>query len=480
MYRQWVMGSMVGIFSFGWAACGSDDADSVVAEVRDGASLTDSATVPDGSSVADSSTPPDGSSPPDSSTPPNGCLDPNAINVADYGAKANAHFFDPSTKKYYQDANHTVPSEDATQAINEAIQDASKKGIVNVCIPDGTYLIKAEAASATHQFEYSTHGGIQLQDNVTLTMSSGVKLVMNTGSQGGYAFISIDHKKNVKVIGGRIEGDKDTHPPDKHNYCYGINIANGSSDVLIEDVDISNCEDDGIMIADYLEPGYGGGITDHVRIHKVKMHHNGRQGLSITSGTNISVTECELSHQTKHDPKSGIDIELENFEFRGVKNVTIARNTFEGNTFAAIVVSDMRNELPQSLSENIVITENTIAGDRWGVVVPGWVKGLEISNNTVTIDPVNYPCSAGITTSAPDSDSVLIRGNHITSTHKECTIGILLWEGNNHVDVLENHIIKPYEGIVVVDTPATVKDNVIEGTVVPISGAPQDGNTIIP
>jgi hypothetical protein len=340
----------------------------------------------------------------------------DAINVVDFGAVANANYYNPSNGNYYTDASFTTPATDATEAINKAIKHASQNGIQKVVIPNGNYLIKTEGVSNGYVADYTLNGGIQLESNMTLEMSSGTTLVTNTVNKNGYSFITLNSKENVKIIGGKIVGDKDTHPANTHDYCYGITVADASRNVLIEGVEITKIEDDGIMIADYSRESGGGNRVSDVVVRNVKSHNNGRQGLTIASGSNIKILNSEFSNQTKHDPKSGIDIEIESYDHIGVKNIEISGNKFEGNAFSGVLFSNMFNDRPGSMSQNISINGNTISGSRHGILAEGKAEGLDMSNNNITVNNLNLSqSSVGVGTLSQESKNVVISGNVVNS-----------------------------------------------------------------
>lgn len=367
----------------------------------------------------------------------------STVNVLEFGAVADANYYNASNGNYYSDAAFSKPATDATQAINSAIKHASKNGIHKVVIPSGNYLIKAEGVSATGiEADYAKTGGILLESNMTLEMSNSTVLVTNTVYKPGYSLITVNNKSNVKIIGGKLVGDKDKHPANTHNACYGITIANGSKNIIVDSPEITKMEDDGIMIADYAIDQSGGTRSSDIEIRNVKSHNNGRQGLTIASGSNIKILNSEFSNQTKHDPKSGIDIEIESYDHVGVKNVEISGNKFEGNAFSGVLFSNMFNDMPNSMSENIKISGNTISGSRHGILAEGKSNGLDMSNNNITVNNYNLSqSSVGVGTLSKDSKGVSISGNNISSDDSKAHSSMGVYSTTPSVAINGNNLV---------------------------------------
>lgn len=406
-------------------------------------------------------------------------IDTSAVNVIDFGAVADANYYNPSNGNYYVDAAFTKPATDATQAINSAVKHASQNGIQKVVIPSGNYLIKAEGVSATGiEADYAKTGGILLESNMTLEMSSNAVLVTNTVNKPGYSLITVNNKSNVKIVGGKLVGDKDTHPANTHNACYGISIINGSKNVVVNDTEITRMEDDGIMIADYAIDQSGGTRSSDIEIRNVKSHNNGRQGLTIATGSNIKILNSEFSNQTKHEPKSGIDIEIESYDHVGVKNVEISGNKFEGNAFSGVLFSNMFNDRPNSMSENIKINGNTINGSRHGILAEGKSNGLDMSNNNITVNNYNFgQSSVAVGTLSAESSGVVISGNNISSDDSKAHTSMGVYSTTPGVSINGNNLVGQNVGMMLSGGGEQIVGNKISkvlATGIHISGSNQN------
>lgn len=388
----------------------------------------------------------------------------NKIQSISVKAKGNANYYNDIDGNYYVDPMFTTPATDDTRAINKAIKHASQKGIKEVKIPSGKYLIHAEGKRVIHEFELATHGGIQLESNITLKMSDDTTLVTNTTNRSGYSLIVVDRKENVEIIGGNLIGDMNTHPAGVHNYCYGITIANASENILIKDVNITEMEDDGIMISDYTKNLSGGKRTKNVEIKNVKSHNNGRQGLTISTGSDIKVSDSEFSNQRKHAPMSGIDIELESYDHIGVENIEIVRNTFENNAFAGVIFSDVFNDQPGTMSKNIEISNNKFIDNRIGAQISGKVDTAEMSNNYVAIDHLVKEFSTGIGSISPESKNLIISNNTVVSENNEnYSIGIT--SASPKTVISNNKLTGQRVGLAIYKGKPTLINNVIKDSI---------------
>lgn len=388
-----------------------------------------------------------------------------AVSVDYFNTYSEADYYNPENGIYYSDKSMRIKARDDTHRINKTIKYASERGIEAVYIPEGNYLIRAKGNRSEFDYEYAVNGGIQLESGVELRMAEGAVLVTNTVDANGYSLITVNNKSDVKISGGKIVGDKDTHPEGKHNYCYGITVCNGSENVTIENVEITKCENDGIMIADYSESLSGGVTSNGIEIKKVKSHGNGRQGLTISAGSNIKVVDSEFSNQNKYSPMSGIDIELESYLHQGVQNVEIVGNKFIGNGYSGIVLSDMFNEYPDSMSKDISIVRNTVSGSRFGFIIAGKADGLNIYDNDIYINHGQNEFSAGIGSTSVESKNVVIENNRIfsNSDRGNYSIGIIITTPG--VSVLENALDGQKYGIVLYGQEAEVLGNIINGDI---------------
>lgn len=214
---------------------------------------------------------------------------------------------------------------DDTEAIQNALN--TENGVI--FFPDGVYLINSENSGWGHLDE----GGIHPKSNTTIILSSNAILKAITTSSSFYNIISISDCENIKIFGGHIIGDNDTHTGTSGEWGFGIGIWD-SDNITIENVEIEKCWGDGIIIDNNsVEPTHTGINIDIINCH---IHNCRRQGISPLHGKFINIDSCYIHNITGTSPQSGIDIEPDDTE---IKFVTINNCTFENNTGADIIVN---------------------------------------------------------------------------------------------------------------------------------------------
>ncbi len=218
---------------------------------------------------------------------------------------------------------------DDTPEINKLLQtweEDQKKGndpYDYLYIPAGVYHIDAvENTSGLYR-----SGGIDLKSNQKLVMSSSTLLVAIGNASPHYRIININVQNNVTVSGGQIIGDRNIHIGSGGERGDGISII-GSTNVTIENVDISQCWGDGIYL------GYSNGkCSSDITLENCILHHNRRSNLSITDVTeNVTIRNCQFNYASGTDPQYGIDIEPNNNTGNWrCEHIKIYHSTFKGN-----------------------------------------------------------------------------------------------------------------------------------------------------
>lgn len=102
----------------------------------------------------------------------------------------------------YNDGTH--PQENL-KGLNDALTWASSNGYNKIHLKSGTYLVDIALP------ECSGTKGINIPSNTEFVMDSGTILKAETNSSTAYHIIYIENKENIKITGGQIIGDKDTH-----------------------------------------------------------------------------------------------------------------------------------------------------------------------------------------------------------------------------------------------------------------------------
>ncbi|MGE6488527.1 right-handed parallel beta-helix repeat-containing protein [Paenisporosarcina sp. NPDC076898] len=247
------------------------------------------------------------------------------------------------------------------QDSTSAIQNALNSVFSNIFIPDGTYLINA----VTNSNDNPTTGGLKIPSNKRVYLSKNATLKSISSSSQRYAIIRIQDADNVTVEGGSVKGDRLTHTDNGGEWGYGI-IINGSTNITINDVSITDCWGDGIFI----NSGISNTLTPskNIQVIKTKFQNNRRQGISVQSVDGLVVTRCQFLDTQGTAPSAGIDLEAFSDSYY-VQNVKISENSFINNADGIQV---------NPRSKQIAIIGNTFEANRG--------RGISVYNtNNVTI-----------------------------------------------------------------------------------------------
>ena len=132
--------------------------------------------------------------------------------------------------------------------INNALSWAATEGFAELVLPNGVYLI-------------DENNPIIPQSFLTLNLGGAI-LRIRDNSLPSYSIILLNNKQHVRIINGKVEGDRYTHNYDSggtHEFGVGINLRFGSKNITIEDLEIYNTTGDGIIgLTSY--GGIGGGF----------------------------------------------------------------------------------------------------------------------------------------------------------------------------------------------------------------------------
>ncbi|MEF3303421.1 right-handed parallel beta-helix repeat-containing protein [Paenibacillus sp. GYB003] len=299
---------------------------------------------------------------------------------------------------------------DDTEAINRAIGD----GGVTVYIPQGTYLINADATSAGQ-----LNAGIQAKNDTTIVISPNAVLKAKPTASQRYTIINVFGKSNVTIEGGgRIVGDRNEHLGTTGEWGYGIAIG-GSERVLVRDIRISDCWGDGAVLGSYQVKT---NVARSVTFHNVRCDNNRRQGMSIIAAQGVRIGECYFGNTNGTAPQAGIDIEPDSGT--AVTGVVITGCLFENNAGGNLVLNAMNGPVRE-----IVVESSRFVGPNGGIYsqsasdvrfVGNWidtpVRGIHIylcSNHVVEGNRIANSADRGI--DIRFSDSVAVLNNYLTN-----------------------------------------------------------------
>jgi hypothetical protein len=145
--------------------------------------------------------------------------------------------------------------------------------------------------------------GLKLKSNCTYKFQASSKLILKPSAKSGYNMLDCNKKENITILNPVLIGDKKTHLGSTGEWGFGISIR-GAKNIRVENAKIYDCFGDGIYIGrlDNI-------ISDRIVIINSLVSNSRRNGLSITSGTNIRVSNSKFLNSKGKGPSSGIDIE---------------------------------------------------------------------------------------------------------------------------------------------------------------------------
>lgn len=200
---------------------------------------------------------------------------------------------------------------DDTDAFQRAFDKiASTGGTVEV--GSGIYMINAVI-------------GIKISSNTNLLMDGESYLTAFANKSDGYSIIKIADAENVSIVGGNLRGERYSHQSDGGEWGMGLSVLR-STDILIKELSSEDNWGDGFYI---------GGNSKNVKFCSVVANNNRRQGMSIISGENITVTGSVFRGTHGVNPQAGIDIEPNRGD--SVRNVHIKNSKFINNSGAGIM-----------------------------------------------------------------------------------------------------------------------------------------------
>ena len=327
--------------------------------------------------------------------------------------------------------------------------------------------------------------------NFNLVMTNNTHLRVQPNNYSFFVLFSIQEVENVTITGGNLHGDRDEHD---YSTCGGdawcqdssLITVNGSENVVIDGVNITDSTADGILIAGIgfsYNPDYN--PSHDVLIKNCVIDKSRRNNISIVNGHHIIVENCQILNagiatdkSIGTNPKAGIDIEaLRSSDGAGgyilyeiVRDVIIRGNTEKGSARSAIIVAigddtviednDTENGISYSLATGIKIRNNRITGVKESHLksnaIGGGVGNTETTYNNEISGNTIKGYGTGVTLYAKDAkvfDNIIenantgifipdhirntqIYGNTITSTNTY-SYGI-----SSHTSVMENVDIK--------------------------------------
>ncbi|MFA4868560.1 MAG: right-handed parallel beta-helix repeat-containing protein [Pedobacter sp.] len=271
---------------------------------------------------------------------------------------ATAERTDPVTEVNVLDFR-TVSSTDH-EMIQKAIDYASLNKITSVYIPAGNYNIDAAGVGTAGA------RGILLRDSMTLRMDNNTILKAIPNNVGNYSIVRIHNAEDVKIIGGKILGERYEHIGTAGEWGMGIDIRD-SKRVGISNVSIKYCWGDAMYISVN---------SKDLLIDNITCDSNRRQGLSVIDCDGIIVKNSSFNNTYGTNPQSGLDLEPNAGD--EVKNVLIQNCVFNNNFLYGFTTY-----APNGPISDVVVENCTFTGGKVGVAIR-YSKKIKLLNSTIS------------------------------------------------------------------------------------------------
>lgn len=223
--------------------------------------------------------------------------------------------------------------ERTNKAVAENFVSPEMYGAIGDGVADDTEAIQAALDSGnplvfkerTYAVKTNRYDGLVVPTGTRMTGNNTVFKAINENAAISNV-LNLSSVKDVFIKGFVIIGDVNENTQRTNTAGHGISI-NGCENVHIDDVICRDCLTDGIYIR-----------GNNIKVSNSTMEHNGRQGISITNGTNIIIENVECNGSFLFSPMSGIDIEP-SLETDVVDNITLRNVQTAGNSGKGLTIS---------------------------------------------------------------------------------------------------------------------------------------------
>lgn len=212
---------------------------------------------------------------------------------------------------------------------------------------------------------YINKNGLFIPSDRIVIFQKNTRIEYLGGASGKLSdVIKIYDSKNVELYNPVVVGSRHRNVQQNGQWNAGICILN-STNVMIFQPKITDSFGDGIMIG-----SENGGFSSSVKVLGGWIDNARRNGISVTSGRNITVENVLISNTNGHDPEAGIDVEA-SWEKDILENITLRNITTFNNGSAGIAVNlnGLSTEDPtKRKSSSIVIDRHYDLGSRHGIL----------------------------------------------------------------------------------------------------------------
>lgn len=326
-------------------------------------------------------------------------IDGAYVNVKDYGVKGDGITND-------------------TLAIQQVLRDFA--GVNTVFFPSGTYLVAGDAILSGNVGK----AGIQIPSDSSIVFADGAELQLITTTATTYNVLCIYNVNNVKIVGGKLIGDTDNHPPEILGSTFnGIGLRiQGATNVFVSGMSAEKMYADGFAIVyDDLNSPYP--ECENVILENCTSTYNYRNGLSVIGcedGVVLGGIYAYNGQATEAGLGTGIDIEPNPVSMSlpdpsYVKKYAVTNASIHNNRTTGLQVYGAGVFPNQGIVEDILLQDNRIWANASGV-------GLYQSVNVVIANnAIDGGSASGININS--SKQVVVDGNVISDSGLHGIIG---------------------------------------------------------
>ena len=199
---------------------------------------------------------------------------------------------------------------------------------------------------------------IDLVSNTTLKFAGVIKLLPSSVKKA--CVIGAKKSENITIDSVSLIGDVENHIDNGGEFYHGIKIG-GCKNIRIKNCNITKFWGDGIDLIDASSDGVSYSIDNYnVVIDNCVCNYNRRQGLSIESGHNITISNSEFGYTgvIKYTaPGFGIDIEPWNDDTCHLSNITISKCFIHDSKYESLGLITHKQETHKDEIKNIRIND---------------------------------------------------------------------------------------------------------------------------
>ncbi len=260
--------------------------------------------------------------------------------------------------------------------------------------------------------------GIIFHDNQKVLFTPGSQLRLAPSQNASYSVIRVENAKNVKLVNPVVIGDMKSHIGKSGEWGMDIAIL-GADHITLINPETSNAWGDGI----YVGPSAKNKIASNIAITGAQSGNNRRNGLSIVSVDQLSVTNSEFFKNVGTAPKAGIDFEPNNnnAEITGVNLQNIKTYDNHYGIEVELAALNKNGNTRKTVNININNHKDTASDYAFAVGIVGSTpksKGVASGNivitNPVWEDSTIQPIYTEVKTKAADGPNLIFSGTKVT------------------------------------------------------------------